>query len=64
MSTVYSGLCHDGPLKGKTMAKVDQRKVVLPNDDSGFYVYAPAARGGAQPAGWRWVKQPVSVKPE
>lgn len=64
MSTVYSGLCHDGPTKGKMMARMDQRKIVLPNDASGFYVYAPAVRGGAQPAGWRWVKQQQKDKKE
>lgn len=62
MSTVYSGLCRDGPNQGKTMAKMDQTKVVLPNDDTGFYVYAPAARGDARPSGWRWIKQERKAK--
>lgn len=63
MSTVYSGLCRGGPMDGKTKALQDMKKFVVPNDPTGFYVYAPAVRGGAEPPGWRWIASPPKQEP-
>jgi hypothetical protein len=52
MTTIYSGYCIGGPRDNTSMVQVDKRKV---EDEGGFYVYAPAVRGGAMPAGWRWI---------
>ncbi len=57
MSTVYHGICRQGPKNGKVHAQRDSKRYDQPD---GFYVWRPAS--GPTPAEWRWIDKKDGTK--